>query len=134
MSYHPRSTSLLPWILAVGCGGAVFAACGGGNGDSSATSQSSHSTGSMGTGGDLGLGGSTNGNNLTIMPLTATITITDKNTPVMQAFTATLNGNPISDKVAWTLNNYNEGDITKVGVFTTTGIVGGKVIVTASVG
>src|SRR6185503_15145970 len=137
MSYRLRSASLLPWLLSVLCSGAAFAACGGGgeSGSSSGpTMGTGASAGSSGNGGDIGVGGGFNTNTLKIDPPAAMITLVDKNTPVTQAFTALNDGIPVSSNVAWTLDTYAEGDISAAGQFTTTGLVGGKVTVTATLG
>jgi hypothetical protein len=140
---HLHLTAILPWLLAVTSSGAAFVACGNGDAGTNASGVAASSgsvaasSGGMGTGGssgNFGLGGADSTSTLAVTPLTGTITITDKKTPVVQTFTATLNGSSVTDRVGWTLDTYAEGDISKSGVFTTTGVVGGKVVVTATIG
>ena len=113
-------------------------ACGGLTGESAsfttgagAHGSSSNETGGNGGGIHFGGGGPTQ--HLTIQPTSATITITAKNSPKTQAFTAYLDGNKV-DSASWSLDTYDAGTISTAGVFTTTGIVGGTVQVTATVG
>jgi hypothetical protein len=132
-----RTLSLL---LALTCGGAMLAACG---------SKGSHTTGTSSTAGTGGGGESTTGggsdggisfdagpttHTLTISPASAILTINSKTTPATEAFTALVDGSPTTGAVAWTLDTYAEGSIAADGTFTTTGLVGGLVNVTATQG
>jgi hypothetical protein len=136
MLTRARSSFLLV-VLLVACLAALFAAC-----DDSATSSSSSSgSGSNGTsqGGSMassstgfGVGGSTQ--SLTIDPPMATITVTSKGTPVMQTFVAKIGDSVLTSGVTWTLDTYAQGNIDGNGAYTTLGIVGGKVKVTATLG
>src|SRR5262245_3776547 len=125
---------VLSAALSIACTGALCLACGGGGEDTGAggggTAGAGTSVGGTGTGG-LGLGGTDpNGNLLTIEPATAMITVTDKAVPATQAFGALLGGKPLAD-AAWSLEDYAIGNIDTTGLFTTSGIVGGKVKVVA---
>lgn len=71
-------------------------------------------------------------NILTIAPAQGTITITDKNTPVQFDFKAFSDGNPITP--SWSLDSYAAGSISSTGQFTSNGMVGGKVVVSARYG
>lgn len=139
-----RSRAVFPSLLSLACAGSVLAACGSGAKHTAGTTSgsggsTSASTGTGGTGGsgqgggiDLGDGGTTQV--LTVTPGTTTITITNKMAPVMQTFTALLDGAPLTGAVTWTLDSYAEGSISAAGVFTTTGLVGGTANVTATYG
>jgi hypothetical protein len=142
-----RARSWHHLVLFLACACALAAACGGGakqttsaagtgaggHSGSTASSGASH-TGGDGLGGSLGFGSSGGTETLTISPPTATITIVDKTMPVSQTFGALLNGSPVSGPVTWTLDTYAEGSISNAGLFTTTGLVGGAVTVTAAFG
>jgi hypothetical protein len=144
-----RARSLLLSLLALTCAAAVFAACGGskateaagsassasGGATSAGPTSSGHGTGGHGTGGggidfDAGNGVHT----LTVSPKTATLTITNGTTPETQTFEALLDGSPVTSGVTWTLDSYAQGSISAAGGFTTTGLVGGLVNVTATYG
>ena len=136
-----RSTSLLSLLLSLLCAGAVLAACGS-KGSPNATGTTS-SAGGGGAGGGTTTGHGGGGimldagptmDTLTVSPAVATLTINSKTAPVTQAFTAIFDGSPATGPVAWTLDTYAEGSISGSGTFTTTGLVGGVVTVTATVG
>jgi hypothetical protein len=143
-----RARRVVPWLLSIACVGAFFAACGSnganqgatkgsGSGSGAETSGSSGSAsggsgGSSGSGIDFDAGNSTH--TLKVSPAAATITITNKTTPVTQAFTALLDGAPVTGPVTWTLDSYATGSISTTGDFTTTGLVGGVATVTAAYG
>jgi hypothetical protein len=141
-----RARSWFHWILFLACAGALVAACGsngdkqasssGGAGGKSSTGSTTTHAGSGGAGGGGGLGLDPDGGtqSLSVSPATATITIADTMTPVAQTFTAMLDGSPVSGPVTWTLDSYAEGNVSSAGVFTTTGLVGGQVTVTATFG
>jgi hypothetical protein len=141
MPYSLRSSSLLPWILSTLCAGAAFAACGGGGANNTGSNATGHAgatgsgagTNAGGGGGDLGIDGG-NTQKLTVSPASAMLIITNKAVPEKQTFTALLDGSPVSAQIAWTLDTYAEGAISAAGDFTTTGIVGGTVKVTATLG
>jgi len=114
--------------------GGAFAACDSG-GDGTTTGDggsAATNNGGGGTGGDLGFGGNLNMNQLAVKPAQATITITDKNVPVLADFQAYVNGNPVSP--SWTLDSYAAGSISSAGQFATSGMTGGQVTVTAQYG
>ncbi|MFO0614967.1 MAG: hypothetical protein U0414_20425 [Polyangiaceae bacterium] len=123
--------------LLVACLAALFAACD----DSANSSSTSSGTGSgTGSGGSMassstgfGVGGSTT-QSLTIDPPTATITITSKGAPATQSFVAKSGDTVITSGVTWTLDTYAQGNIDASGAYTTLGLVGGKVKVTATLG
>ncbi len=124
--------------LALAAALGLASACGGSTGDTGFTtasggSKASSSSANGGAGGGIGFGGSSANQHLTIDPTSATITITAKNSPKTQAFTAYLDGNMINS-ASWSLDTYDAGTISTAGVFTTTGIVGGTIQVTATVG
>ncbi|HVY48762.1 MAG TPA: hypothetical protein VHB21_22895 [Minicystis sp.] len=131
------TTSLLVTCMAVAAAVGLASACGG-SGDTGSsgftTSSGSHGSGSGsgGSGGGLVLpdGGQ---HAVTVEPASATITITAKNGPKTQAFSAFVDGHKV-DGAAWSLDSYDAGTISTAGVFTTSGIVGGKITVTAKVG
>lgn len=136
-----RPVSLLPWILSFVCVGGAFAACSAGNVEptdaSGATSGEAGKAGAGnggagGEGGDLGFGGNLGMNILTVQPPQLTITITDKTTPVVADFKAYVDGNPITP--SWSLDSYAAGSISPAGQFATTGMVGGRFVVTAQLG
>jgi hypothetical protein len=142
-----RARSWFHWLLFVACVGALIAACG-----SNGTKQTGGTTGGAGTGsgagtttghgggshagggGNLGLPDGGGNETLTVSPATATITIVDTTTALTQPFGALLDGSPVNGPVTWTLDTYAEGSISAAGLFTTTGIVGGLVTVTATFG
>jgi hypothetical protein len=139
MAYPLRARSVLPWILPLACAGAVLAACGGGGSTPTTSATSSGTgagpnTGGGGLGGGLGFGGNNGTQTLTVSPATATLTVNAKGTPVTQSFAALIDGSPVAGTVGWTLDTYAEGSISGAGTFTTTGLVGGQVTVTATVG
>jgi hypothetical protein len=103
---------------------------GSGNGDGGSSGSSS----SGGEGGLFGDDGGIAGHVLAITPSTASLTITDKKTPVTQAFAATLDGAPLTSQMTWSLDTYAQGSVTNAGLFATTGIVGGPVAVTVTWG
>src|SRR5262252_8988056 len=113
MPLHRWHSSSLLLVLA--CTLALFAACGGsgdrpsgfdnGGGDDAGNTDN-------GDGGDtLGGDGGTVGHKLAVSPPTATITINDKAIPASQAFTATLDGKPVTGQITWTLDTYAQGSI-----------------------
>lgn len=111
--------------------------------DDGAVSSNSTSSGSAGTaaGGSnsassstgFGVGGNTS-QSLTIEPPTATITISAKGVPATQSFTAKLGDSVVPTGVNWTLDTYAQGNVDGAGLYTTLGLVGGKVKVTATLG
>lgn len=66
---------------------------------------------------------------IVVEPGTASLTIVSRSAPATQAFVAKANGVEIN--AGWVLDKYEAGTIGQQGVFTTTGLVGGKVKVTA---
>jgi hypothetical protein len=137
-----RVASVLPWLLSITCAGGAFVACGAGGGDgqpgAGGSGGSSSSTGGGanvgGDGGGIGIGGGPNFDMLTVDPPEATLVITQKGVAMKQGFKALANGNPIGGQVGWTLDSYAQGTIDAAGQFSTTGIVGGKITVTAAYG
>ena len=122
---------------------AAFSACGNssspsgfddGNGDGGEAGSSGASSSGASSGNVFGDGGGVAGHVLGISPASAAITINDKTKPATQAFTATLDGAPLTSQVTWSLDTYAQGDITNAGAYTTTGIVGGAVAVTVTWG
>lgn len=134
-----RPASLLPWLLSIVCVGGAFAACdsgGEGTPGGSAAAAGKGGTGNQGmggAGGDLGLGGSINMNDLTVQPPQITLTITNKNQPVLADFKALVNGSPVMS-ASWSLDSYAAGSISPAGQFASNGMVGGQFVVTAQVG
>jgi hypothetical protein len=130
---------VLSAVLTTVCAGAIALACGdnGGTGSGGAGHGGGGDTTTGGAaGGDSGpggFGGDPNSEKLTIDPPMAMLTITDKATPVKQAFTALLDGNKVSG-AAWTLDSYALGDVSVDGVFSSIGIVGGTAKVVAKLG
>ncbi len=149
-----RTRAVLTWTLALVCAVAFFAACGASSGNqasSTASGTGGHAAGVGSTGGSTsssaGTGGSAEGagggftfdagngmHTLTIKPATVTITISSTTAPATQTFEALLDGSPVTGTVAWTLDSYAQGSISPTGAFSTTGLVGGPVTVTASYG
>ncbi len=113
---------------------------GNGSGFGDGTSGTSGASGSSGSSGDegglvFGDGGSGGPSHvLKVSPAAATVTIASKTAPATQAFTATLDGAPLTSQVTWSLDTYAQGSITNAGAFTTTGLVGGLVSVTVAWG
>src|SRR3954470_7556374 len=101
-----RSRALLTLLLSLLCCSAMLAACGGSSAHSPGTTGSGTTTGTTGNGGG-GMGGGVGfdagpgTHTLTISPPMATITITNKTVPATQAFTAILDGSPVSGSVTW---------------------------------
>jgi hypothetical protein len=135
---------MAPWLLAIACAGGGLAACGGSGatqamagagGTTAATTSSTSGGGEAGQGGGLfNPDGGDSTQTLTISPKTATITIASQKAPATQAFQALVNGVPAVGNAGWTLSTYAQGDISSKGTFTTTGLVGGQVTVTATYG
>src|SRR5436309_2764745 len=122
-------------ILLAACTVALIAACG--NHSHTTGSSTGQGGGAMNTGASTGQGfssGTQMSDTLTISPPSATITIGTKGVAATQAFTALLNGSPLTSQVSWTLDSYAEGSISGNGTYTTTGLVGGVATVTAAYG
>jgi hypothetical protein len=123
------------WLaLGTGVVCAVALACGSGDGGSTYDPNAGGSSGSSGDGtSNGGLGGSsgtpTNAP-LTVEPPTATITISSRTTPATQSFVAKSGGVPVS--AGWVLDSYASGAIDTKGLFTSSGITGGKTKVKAT--
>src|SRR5262245_37100763 len=98
----------LTWLLAFGLFVAFAGACGGGGG--SGFQNAPGDDGGAGGDADL-LGGGDGGSThiLAVSPPTATITIADKTKPATQGFVATLDGQPVTAPVTWTLDTYAQG-------------------------
>jgi hypothetical protein len=71
---------------------------------------------------------------LNVSPAAATITIASETMPATQTFTALLDNSPLAVPLTWTLDTYAEGTISSMGLYTTKGLVGGTVTVTAAYG
>ncbi len=110
-------------------------ACGSSN-DGSSPFGDDGSSGASGGGMASGTLGGSSGNPtdqpLTIDPPSATITIAARMPPVTQAFVAKSGGAPVA--AGWTLDSYASGAIDTAGVFTTSGITGGKTKIKATAG
>ena len=72
----------------------------------------------------------------TLTPTTQTLTVVDPTTPATQAYSAFIDGvQPVDPTmVHWQLSTYAQGTISSGGVFSTTGLIGGVVTVTATYG
>jgi hypothetical protein len=119
--------TLLLWVAvalaaAIGCSSEQSGTASNGKGGSAGSGAAA------GTGGGVDIYGSTQ--TLALEPPTATITITSKTTPATQAFKALENGNPVA--ASFTLDNYDIVSIDSGGLATTTGLLSGKVVVTAT--
>lgn len=122
--------TLFLWV-AVALAGA--AGCSGEDGGTA-----SNAGGSSGSAGAAGKGGATidvdgSTQTLTVDPPNATLTITSQTSPETQQFTALIDGKQ-QVAASWTLDNYDIVNIDPNGLTTTTGLLTGKVIVTASYG
>ncbi|MCA9596899.1 MAG: hypothetical protein KC776_26470 [Myxococcales bacterium] len=130
-SLRRHALSLVFW-LSVAL--AAIAGCGGGDdsGVASNTGGSGAKAGSggngAGTGGGIDVDGGTQ--SLTVEPATITLTVNGAASPASQQFTAKANGSPVN--ASWTLDTYDIITIDASGLATTTGILAGKTVVTAT--
>lgn len=128
MSLRFSSVSILFAVI-----GAAALACGSEDGSSFPSAGSSGDGSSGSGGGDFGTTSSSGSNPdeapITVEPATQTLSITSRTTPATQAFVAKQNGVVIN--AGWVLDQYDVGTINQQGVFTTTGLNGGKIKVTA---
>ena len=112
---------------------AAFAGCSSDEGGASANNGGFGNTagtggGSAGTGGSIDIDASTQA--LSVEPASVTLTITNKTVAVSQQFTAKLGSTNVP--AVWTLDNYNLVSIDSNGLAASTGIVAGKIKVTAT--
>jgi hypothetical protein len=147
------SRLLLHWCLVLACTVALLAACsssrggfGQGNSDASHPAPEASTVvdagdekeASEGDAADAGGGfvveAGPTVHTLSVSPAATTITIASETTPATQTFTALLDGSPLTVPLSWTLDTYAEGTISTAGLYTTKGLVGGTVTVTATYG
>jgi hypothetical protein len=129
MGYRVHSLSI---VLAVV--GAAAMACGStsGSAPSSTWSSPEGNEPSASSSGDFGNGTSSGqpaDAPITVEPGSPTLTIVSRTTPLTQTFVAKSNNAEVN--AGWVLDHYDVGSISQQGVFTTTGLVSGKMKVTA---
>lgn len=125
-------------LLVTACALGAFAGCGGGDDGGTASNAGAGGggkggtagTGSSGSGGGINLDGAVQ--DLKVEPASATISVTAKGTAQSQSFKAMVGQGQVS--ATWTVSSTDIAQIDVKGVATNSGIIGGKVTVTASYG